>query len=69
MTSQLVTLLPLFQDHPELTTLLGQKARQRVLERYTLSRNINQLEKLYQQILQERPRSGIITSQFRAASG
>jgi len=30
-TSELRTLLPLFQDHPELITLLGQKARQRVL--------------------------------------
>lgn len=49
--SQLKTLLPLFQDHPELTTLLGQKARQRVLERYTLSNNISQLEQLYQEVL------------------
>jgi glycosyltransferase involved in cell wall biosynthesis len=45
--SQLRTLLPLFQDHPELTTLLGQKARKRVIERYTLSSNIAQLEMLY----------------------
>jgi glycosyltransferase involved in cell wall biosynthesis len=51
--SQLLTLLPLFQDHPELTTLLGQKARQRVLERYTLDKNISQLEELYTQILQK----------------
>lgn len=53
VTSQLRTLLPLFQDHPELTTLLGQKARQRVLERYTLSRNITQLEQLYTQVLEQ----------------
>ncbi|MUL37075.1 glycosyltransferase family 4 protein [Gloeocapsopsis dulcis] len=51
--SQLRTLLPLFQDHPELTTLLGQKARQRVIERYTLSQNITQLEKLYAQVLEQ----------------
>ncbi|MCG6135550.1 MAG: glycosyltransferase family 4 protein [Nostoc sp. LLA-1] len=49
--SQLRTLLPLFQDHPELTTLLGQKARQRVLERYTLSKNITLLEELYREVL------------------
>jgi glycosyltransferase involved in cell wall biosynthesis len=49
--SQLKSLLPLFQDHPELTTLLGQKARERVLERYTLSNNISQLEQLYQEVL------------------
>jgi glycosyltransferase involved in cell wall biosynthesis len=52
--SQLRTLLPLFQDHPELTTLLGQKARKRVLERYTLTKNITQLEMLYTQILEQR---------------
>lgn len=46
MRSQLRTLLPLFQDHPELTTILGQKARKRVLERYTLGDNITQLEEL-----------------------
>jgi glycosyltransferase involved in cell wall biosynthesis len=49
--SQLRTLLPLFQDHPELTILLGQKARQRVLERYTLETNISYLEKLYAEIV------------------
>lgn len=51
--SQLQTLLPLFRDHPELATLLGLKARQRVLERYTLSRNISQLEDLYQSVMVE----------------
>lgn len=53
VSTQLQTLLPLFRDHPELTTLLGQKARQRVLERYSLSLNISQLEALYQQTLQQ----------------
>lgn len=52
--SQLRTLLPLFQDHPELTTLLGNKARQRVLDRYTLSKNISQLEELYREVLADR---------------
>ena len=54
MRSQLRTLLPLLQDHPELTTLLGNKARQRVLERYTLSKNISQLEELYREVLADR---------------
>ncbi|BAY31445.1 group 1 glycosyl transferase [Nostoc carneum NIES-2107] len=53
--SQLKTLLPLFQDHPELTTVLGQKARNRVLERYTLTDNITQLEQLYREVLLQRP--------------
>jgi glycosyltransferase involved in cell wall biosynthesis len=51
VSSQLCTLLPLFRDHLEWTTLLGQKARKRVLERYTLSCNITQLEKLYAEVL------------------
>jgi glycosyltransferase involved in cell wall biosynthesis len=53
VATQLQTLLPLFQDHPELTMLLGRKARERVLDRYTLSQNITQLEVLYHQVLQE----------------
>ncbi|KKJ01593.1 glycosyltransferase family 4 protein [Prochlorothrix hollandica] len=48
--SQLQTLLPLFQDQPEMAGILGQKARQRVLERYTLKGNITQLEALYQDL-------------------
>ena len=57
--SQLRTLLPLFQDHPELSILLGQKARQRVLERYTLDTNISHLEKLYTEIV-KKPRMQFI---------
>ncbi|WP_017307015.1 glycosyltransferase family 4 protein [Spirulina subsalsa] len=53
VTTQLKTLLPLFRDQPELSALLGQKGRKRVLERYTLSRNITQLEQLYQEVLTE----------------
>ncbi|MDY6941042.1 MAG: glycosyltransferase family 4 protein [Cyanobacteriota bacterium] len=53
VTSQLQTLLPLFRDHPELTNLLGYKARQRVLERYTLDKNITALEGLYDRVLQQ----------------
>jgi glycosyltransferase involved in cell wall biosynthesis len=52
--AQLRTLLPLFQDHPELTTLLGKKARKRVLEQYTLSNNITRLEELYTKVLEKR---------------
>jgi len=52
VAGQLQTLLPVFQDHPELTATLGHKARQRVLDRYTLDRNISKLETLYEQVLQ-----------------
>ncbi|NEO01616.1 MAG: glycosyltransferase, partial [Moorea sp. SIO3I7] len=54
VTSQLKTLLPLLRDHRDWTTLLGQKARARVLERYTLSGNITQLERLYEEVVQIR---------------
>lgn len=53
VSAQLQTLLPIFHDHPELSMMLGLKARQRVLERYTLSHNITRLENLYRQVLDE----------------
>jgi glycosyltransferase involved in cell wall biosynthesis len=51
VSSQMKTLLPLFREHPEITELLGQKARARVLERYTLDKNITLLEQLYDTLL------------------
>lgn len=50
VTAQLKILLPLLRNHPEMTNLLGNKARQRVLERYTLYHNITKLERLYLEI-------------------
>ena len=50
VTTQLKTLLPLFRDHPEMIKLLGNKARQRVLEKYTLRQNITKVEQLYSEI-------------------
>jgi glycosyltransferase involved in cell wall biosynthesis len=50
--SELQTLLPLFAHHPEMSELLGQKARARVLEKYSLTRNIDHLEKFYAQLFQ-----------------
>lgn len=47
---QLQTILPIFRDHPEMTRLLGQKARQRVLERYTLDTNVTQVEGIYHEL-------------------
>lgn len=49
--SDLQTLLPLLLTQPEIVQILGQKARKRVLERYCLSRNIDQLETFYTRIL------------------
>lgn len=62
VSTQLQTILPIFRDHPEMTQVLGQKARQRVLERYTLSANVSALERLYHQMVTE-PRSPIYLEQ------
>ncbi|MFN3926507.1 MAG: glycosyltransferase family 4 protein [Pseudanabaenaceae cyanobacterium] len=51
--SQLVTLLPILAQQPEWVEILKYKARQRVLERYTLDRNISRLEALYHQVLEQ----------------
>lgn len=57
VSTQLQTLLPLFRDHEELTTLLGQKARERVLDRYRLSQNIRDVEALYEDVLRHKPKT------------
>jgi glycosyltransferase involved in cell wall biosynthesis len=51
VTTQLRTLLPVLRDQPVLTAELGRRARERVLERYTLTRNIDALERLYQGLI------------------
>ena len=51
VTTQLRTVLPLLRDQPVLTSELGRKARLRVLEKYTLGRNVDALEKLYGELL------------------
>ena len=51
VTTQLRTLLPVLRDQPVLSAELGRRARQRALERYTLERNIDQLEQLYAQLV------------------
>ena len=51
VTTQLRTLLPLLRDQPVLSAELGRRARARVLERYSLSHNIDALEKLYGKLL------------------
>ena len=69
VATQLQTLLPLFRDHPELTDLLGQKARARVLERYTLSGNITDVEALYAEVLKQGKMVPPAVSSLRASFG
>ncbi|MGF1602923.1 MAG: glycosyltransferase family 4 protein [Thermosynechococcaceae cyanobacterium] len=63
---ELQTLLPMLIDHPEIIKILGQKARQRVLERYNLAQNLNQLEQFYSELFQ-RP-SPPVKSKARAGT-
>lgn len=51
VTTQLRTLLPVLRDQPVLTAELGRRARARALERYTLTRNIDALERLYGELI------------------
>ena len=58
--SELQTLLPLFAHHPEMSALLGQKARARVVEKYSLRANIDCLEQFYDQIF-KMPKTTLIS--------
>lgn len=49
--TQLQTLLPMFYQHPEMIRLLGDKARRRVLNSYSLSHNLDRLEACYQDVM------------------
>ncbi|MGD1854722.1 MAG: glycosyltransferase family 4 protein [Leptolyngbyaceae cyanobacterium] len=59
VAQQLQTILPLLRDHPEMLSILSSKARQRVLDRYTLSKNITQLENLYAQMVPSKARYSV----------
>jgi len=47
VAAQLKTIIPILVEHPSFTKDLGRKARNRVIERYTISKNIDLLEKVY----------------------
>lgn len=59
VAQQLHTIFPLLRDHPEMVSILSSKARQRVLDRYTLSKNITQLENLYAQMVPSKARYSV----------
>ena len=47
VAGQLKTIIPILVEHTSFTKDLGEKARERVIERYTINKNINSLEKVY----------------------
>ena len=55
VTTQLRTLLPVLRDQPVLTRELGRQARERVMERYTMTSNIDALERLYADVMRHEP--------------
>ncbi len=59
VAQQLQTILPLLRNHPEMLSILSSKARQRVLDRYTLSKNITQLENLYAKMVPSKARYSV----------
>jgi glycosyltransferase involved in cell wall biosynthesis len=54
VAAQLQTILPILRDHPEISQMLGRKARERVLYRYTLEDNVSCLEQLYATLTREK---------------
>jgi glycosyltransferase involved in cell wall biosynthesis len=53
VSGQLRTILPIFRAHPEMSQMMGQKCRDRVLKSYTLEGNITLVEELYQNLLSQ----------------
>ncbi len=51
VTSQLKTLLPVLKEQPILSAELGRRARERVMNQYTLEKSIDNLEALYKAII------------------
>jgi glycosyltransferase involved in cell wall biosynthesis len=51
VSTQLRVILPLLKAHPALQKILGQAARDRVLQTYTLNGNISHIEQVYQEII------------------
>ena len=47
VSTQLKTIIPILLDQPSLTKTLGAKARERIIERYTIEQNIDKIEKVY----------------------
>jgi len=54
LESQLRVALRVLIEDPDLRRSLGEKARQRVVSRYSLQHNIDQVTRLYQQLIATR---------------
>ena len=50
VTTQLKSIIPILIDNPNLLNTLGERGRKRILEKYSIEKNINSLEKIYKEI-------------------
>lgn len=69
VATQLKALLPQLRDHAGWTDLLGQNARQRVEDRYTLTRNLDQLVQLYNEVLTRQAQTPVLVAPARSRRG
>ncbi len=50
VTTQLKTIIPILIDNPNLLKTLGERGRKRILEKYSIEKNINSIEKIYKEM-------------------
>tara|TARA_Y100001978_G_C23380793_1_gene285366 strand:- start:61 stop:579 length:519 start_codon:yes stop_codon:yes gene_type:complete len=50
VTIQLKTIIPILLDNPNFLKSLGVKGRKRILEKYSIAKNINAVEKIYKEL-------------------
>ena len=50
VANQLRIIIPILVEHPKFTKALGEKARERVLSKYTIKKNIDSLERVYKDL-------------------
>jgi len=53
VTTQLKTIIQILERHQDFTKILGIKARKRIIERYTIDKNLDHLERVYSQIKEQ----------------
>ena len=50
VTIQLKTIIPILIDNPNLLKSIGERGRKRILEKYSIEKNINSIERIYKEI-------------------
>jgi len=50
VTIQLKTIIPILINNPNLLKSIGERGRKRILEKYSIEKNINSIERIYKEI-------------------